>query len=140
MPSAVADAAIQQFVAKITASAGAVPDALAGLLLKLCARVASLERTTKAQALELDKLRKMPRLPAAMLEAATPKVKTGIDVATGAAVRIEPRRGRGRPQGRKDARPRAPRTKLVGGPALSFRDDFREVSPIIDEGSDEGLG
>jgi hypothetical protein len=83
MPSTapILDPEVRKFCLRVQAAAAAAPDAIAGLLLKLCARVANLEKVTKAQAVALDGLRKggVPGLlpfdlppPAALPEPAYP--------------------------------------------------------------------
>jgi hypothetical protein len=104
--SVVADPAICAFVERITASTAAVPDAIAALLLKLAFRVSKLELATEQQAKKLQQLVKQPK-PVPVVALAP--VMTGIDTATGAAVRIVPKRSRGRPLGSRDRIPRSSR-------------------------------
>jgi hypothetical protein len=105
---AITDPAVSDFVTKITASAAAVPDAIAALILRLAYRVSCLERTAEQQAKKLQQLAKQPK-PAPV--AALVRVMTGVDTATGAPVRIEPRRPRGRPLGSRDTHKRLSRAR-----------------------------
>jgi len=60
-------------------------------------------------------------------------VKTGIDVATGAPVRLEAQasRSRGRPTGRRDATPRARRRhRKPDGRALHHREDIEDFGGL----------
>jgi hypothetical protein len=111
MPSTtITDPAVKQFVAKLTASAAAAPDAIAGLLLKLCARVSNLETVTKAQAVAIDGLRKtgvsglLPELP--MPPPLEPPAYPARDAKPRARRTVK--RPVGRPKGRKDSHPRKP--------------------------------
>jgi hypothetical protein len=65
---AVVDPAITQFVTRVCESAGALPDSIAGLLLKLAARVSRLEQTVETQGAMLEKVRKQPMGGGADLE------------------------------------------------------------------------
>ena len=107
MPATI-DPAVSAFVEKISASTEGLADSIAALLLKLAVRVSSLERVTEQQAQKLERLAKRPQ-PAPIVPLAP--IMTGIDVASGAPVRIEPTRSRGRPPGSKDRydRPRRAR-------------------------------
>jgi hypothetical protein len=134
MPATITDPAVKQFVTKVTASAGAVPDAIAGLLLRLCARVSSLEQTAKAQAVELDRLRKTSSLlPPALLAAPPmePDAEPAFDAEAGALERSAVKRPVGRPRGRKDSHPRR-------APLRAPEDDGSRW--LVDRGSDEGVG
>src|SRR6516165_5121635 len=105
MPSAaITDPAVKQFVAKITASAAAAPDAIAGLLLKLCARVSTLEMAAKAQARQLDQLSRQSHalLPPGLL--AAPPIEPEAE--DGARARRAVKHPVGRPKGGTDSRPR----------------------------------
>jgi hypothetical protein len=100
------DPAVSDFVTKVSAGAAGLADSVAALLLRLAFRVSCLERTAAQQAQKLERLTKQPK-PAPV----TPLVPlmTGIDTATGAAVRVMPKRSRGRPPGSRDTYKRPPR-------------------------------
>jgi hypothetical protein len=107
------DPAAIQFVETVARGAASAGDSVAGILIRLLARVSALEKLAKAQALELDRLRKMPRLP--LTAAPREVVETGIDVRDGSPVRLERKVSRpvGRPKGSKDSRPRKRHLPLV---------------------------
>jgi hypothetical protein len=105
MPSAIADPAVCAFVERITASAAAVPDAIAALLLRLAFRVSNLERAVELQTKKLQQLAKQPK------SAPVVPIMTGIDTATGAPVRVLPKRSRGRPPGSRDTYRRPSRAR-----------------------------
>jgi hypothetical protein len=107
MPSAV-DPAVLTFIERITVGTAGLADSVAALLLRLAFRVSKLELATEQQAKKLQQLAKQPK-PAPV--AALARVMTGVDVATGAPVRIEPKRSRGRPLGSRDRRPRESRAR-----------------------------
>jgi hypothetical protein len=96
------------FVEKITTGTAGLADSVAALLLRLAFRVSNLERAVEQQTKRLQQLAKQPK-PAPVVALAP--VMTGIDTATGAAVRIEPKRPRGRPLGSRDSRPRPSRAR-----------------------------
>jgi hypothetical protein len=101
----IADPAVRQFVSKVAASTGAVPDAVAGLLLKLCARTSALERVVKEQAPQLDRLSRQSQ---ALLPADLPPPPPGFD-AEGDTPRPV-----GRPKGRRDGHPRRVPQRAAG--------------------------
>jgi hypothetical protein len=74
-------------------------------LLRLAFRVSNLERAVELQTKKLQQLAKQPK-PAPVVP-----IMTGIDAATGAPVRIEPKRSRGRPLGSRDTHKRPSRRR-----------------------------
>jgi hypothetical protein len=101
------DPVIRQFCLKITASAGAVPDSVAGLLLRLAARVASLEQKAKTQALRLDQLsRQSPSLlptelpPPPPLEPPAPRARAACRPSRGGQSQPPAKAGGARPAAR----------------------------------------
>jgi hypothetical protein len=105
--SATIDPSVFAFVQKISSGTAGLADSVAALLLKLAFRVSLLERVTKEQAKKLQQLAKRPQ-PAPITPA---PVMTGVDVLTGAPVRIMPKRSRGRPRGSLDTHKRPPRAR-----------------------------
>jgi hypothetical protein len=122
------DPAAIKFVEEIAKGASSIPDSIAGILLRLLGRVSSLETTSKQHALKLDKLAKQPRWPGSLPEPTLQKTLTGIDAATGAPVRIEPKRPVGRPPGSRDSAKRRPR-----GAELFHKEDLQ----LLDTGFDD---
>jgi len=94
----------EKFCLRIAASAAASPDAIAGLLLKLCARVSTLEHAAKTQALQLAQLSRQSQalLPAGLLAPPPP----GFAAEPGAPERPAGKPPGGRPKGRRDSHPR----------------------------------
>jgi len=139
--AAVTDPAIAAFVEQIAAGTNVAADSVAGLILRLVTRVGRLEKTVSEQGSKLDKLAQKPkpahaqssvraRRPAPMDHGV---VKTGIDVATGAPVRLETKasRPRGRPTGRRDATPRARRWhRKPDGRAVHRREDIEDLGSL----------
>jgi hypothetical protein len=113
MSRSAVDPALVHFVEQVGEGAGSIADSVAGLLLRLLARVASLEKTTQAQASKLDALTQPPKPKRAKTHDAATVIKSGID-AFGDPVRLEERirRPRGRPAGSRDSyqRHRPPRS------------------------------
>ena len=107
MPATI-DPAVLTFVEKIGSGTAGLTDSVSALLLRLAFRVSKLERVTKEQAQKLQQLAKQPK-PAPVVALAP--IMTGVDTATGAAVRIMPKRSRGRPPGSKDRYQRPPRAR-----------------------------
>ena len=107
MPATI-DPAVLTFVEKIGSGTAGLADSVSALLLRLAFRVSKLERVTKEQAQKLQQLAKQPK-PAPVVALAP--IMTGVDTATGAAVRIMPKRSRGRPPGSKDRYQRPPRAR-----------------------------
>jgi hypothetical protein len=102
MPSPIiADPAVITFVEKVSAGTAGLADSVAALLLKLAFRVSCLERAAEEQAAKLKQVDKLARAKPVPVVPLTP-IMTGVDVATGAPVRIEPKRSRGRPLGSRD--------------------------------------
>jgi hypothetical protein len=95
MSSVITDPAIAQFVERVAAGTNAAADSVAGLVLRLAGRVGALERKVEAQSNQIAKIGKLARAKPAPVVSLAP-IMTGIDTATGAAVRIEPKRSRGR--------------------------------------------
>jgi hypothetical protein len=100
------DPVASKFIEEVAKGATSVPDAIAGLLLRLCGRVASLEAATKKYRLDIDKLQKQPRYALTAPQAVIERELTGIDIRDGSPVHIVPKRPPGRPKGVKDSRPR----------------------------------
>jgi hypothetical protein len=97
------------------------------LLLRLAFRVSNLERAVEQQAKRLQQLAKQPK-PAPLVP--LNPIMTGIDTATGAAVRVMPKRSRGRPRGSLDTHKRAPRRR--------YHEQQAEVSSnYVDPGWDD---
>jgi len=102
MPSVIADPVIAQFVERVAAGANAAADSVAGLVLRLVGRVGALEKTVEAQGVRLKQVDKLARTKLAPVVVPLTPIMTGIDTATGAAVRVMPKRSRGRPLGSRD--------------------------------------
>jgi hypothetical protein len=108
--SVIADPVIAQFVERVAVGTNAAADSVAGLVLRLVGRVGALERKVEAQSSQIAKIDKLARAKPAPVVALAP-IMTGVDTATGAAVRIMPKRSRGRPPGSKDRHQRPPRAR-----------------------------
>jgi hypothetical protein len=112
--SATVDPAIAGFVARLGAVPNIAADSVAGLILRLLARVSRLEQAVQQHGKKLEALAKQPKpTTRARTHDAAPQtriVETGIDF-DGNPVRIEERirRPRGRPAGSRDQVPRARR-------------------------------
>jgi len=102
MPSVIADPVIAQFVERVAAGANAAADSVAGLVLRLVGRVGALEKTVEAQGVRLKQVDKLARTKLAPVVVPLTPIMTGIDTATGAPVRVMPKRSRGRPLGSRD--------------------------------------
>src|SRR6516225_1359946 len=107
--SVVTDPVIAQFVERVAAGANAAADSVAGLVLRLVGRVGALEKTVEAQGVRLKQVDKLARAKLAPVVVPLTPIMTGIDTATGAAVRVMPKRSRGRPRGSLDSYKRPPR-------------------------------
>jgi hypothetical protein len=127
MPSTAVDPGIARVIKAIGEGVTA-SDSIASLVLKILNRVNSLETIARQSNRRLDLLEKIPRSSWTTLAPATPKPMTGIDVATGAPVRIEPtiHRPVGRPKGKRDSTKRRPRNAL-----------FHQEDVLLDRGFDE---
>jgi hypothetical protein len=101
--ASVVDPAVLSFVERISAGSAGLADSVSALLLRLAFRTSKLERAVEQQAKRLQQLAKQPKPIVPIL--------TGVDVATGAAVRIEPKRPRGRPLGSRDTHKRSSRAR-----------------------------
>jgi hypothetical protein len=121
MSSPTNDAAISRLLDAIGSGVTA-RDATGNLLLRLCNRVGALEKLTAQQGKTIDRLAKEPRVPWSVPPAEKPM--TGIDAASGAPVKIEPRRAVGRPPGRRDSRPRRTTGRKLVGSMLYHREDL----------------
>jgi hypothetical protein len=106
----VADPAVLKFVESVAAGANAAADSVAGLVLRLVGRVGALEKTVKEQATKIEKIGKLAQAKSAPIAQLAPTM-TGVDVETGAPVRIMPRRPRGRPIGSRDTHKRPSRRR-----------------------------
>jgi hypothetical protein len=110
MPSVV-DPVVRSFVEAVNHEGVATTtDTVGGLFLRLINRVGVLERKVEAQSSQIAKIDKLARAKPAPVAALAP-VMTGVDVATGAPVRILPRRPRGRPAGSRDTYKRTSRAR-----------------------------
>jgi hypothetical protein len=110
MPSIVTDPAVIRFIETVNNGVDTAADSIAGLVLRLVGRVSTLEKAVEAQAARLkqvDKLARARRAPVAPLA----PIMTGIDVATGAPIRVQPKRSRGRPLGSRDTYQRPSRAR-----------------------------
>ena len=126
MPATI-DPAVLTFVEKIGSGTAGLADSVSALLLRLAFRVSKLERVTKEQAQKLQQLAKQPK-PAPVVALAP--IMTGVDTATGAAVRVMPKRSRGRPRGSLDTYKRSPRGR--------YHEQQAEVSSnYVDPGWDD---
>jgi len=99
--SPVVDPVILKFCARVAEGGASVPDGIAGLLLRLAGRVASLEKAAQVQAQTIEKLALQPRIPMGSSE--------NVEGRNGAAVGVEtpapsPPRPTG-PKGRVDSPP-----------------------------------
>jgi hypothetical protein len=121
--SPVVDPIVLKFCQRVTEGGAAVPDGIAGLLIRLAGRVAVLERTVA----KLDPGRAFPR-----------STDTGIEGRNGDAVGPErdsaPARPAphsiGRPKGRVDSPPPRSRQRTIG---WSHREDLEfETSRLVD--------
>ena len=131
--AAVTDPAIAAFVEQIAAGTNVAADSVAGLILRLVTRVGRLEKTVSEQGSKLDKLARKPWPAKPARTASARVVETGIDVATGAPVRLETKasRPRGRPAGRRDATPRARRWhRKPDGRAVHRREDIEDLGSL----------
>jgi hypothetical protein len=106
MPSVV-DPAVLSFVERISAGSAGLAESVASLLLRLAFRVSKLELATEQQAKKLQQLAKQKPAPGVPLV----PIMTGVDVATGSAIRIMPKRSRGRPAGSRDTYKRSSRAR-----------------------------
>jgi hypothetical protein len=104
----IADPVVAQFIERVAAGTNAAADSVAGLVLRLVGRVGALERKVEAQSSQIAKIDKLVRAKPAPIVPVAP-IMTGVDVETGAAVRIMPKRSVGRPLGSRDRRPRPSR-------------------------------
>ena len=132
--AAVTDPAIAAFVEQIAAGTNVAADSVAGLILRLVTRVGRLEKTVSEQGSKLDKLARKPWPAKPARTASARVVETGIDVATGAPVRLETKasRPRGRPTGRRDATPRARRWhRKPDGRAVHRREDIEDLGRLV---------
>ena len=111
MPSVIADPAVVKFIETVGNGASAAADSVAGLVLRLVGRVGALEKTVEAQGVRLKQVDKLARTKLAPVVVPLTPIMTGVDTATGAAVRIMPKRSRGRPPGSKDRYQRPPRAR-----------------------------
>jgi hypothetical protein len=153
LPSSVdLDPAVRKFCERVTEGGAAVPDGIAGLLLRLAGRVGALEAKSRDHDVKLDKLSKQPRLSVLeekmlerkCLEQNAPM--TGVDggrngASDGPERDSAPARPAphsiGRPKGRPDSPRYAPRQRTGG--IWSHREDLEiEVAHIVDHDWDAG--
>ena len=109
MPSVIADPAVVKFIETVGNGASAAADSVAGLVLRLVGRVGALEKAVEAQGVKLKQVDKLARTKLAPVVVPLTPIMTGVDTATGAPVRIMPKRSRGRPRGSLDTYKRPPR-------------------------------
>ena len=87
MPSVIADPAVVKFIETVGNGASAAADSVAGLVLRLVGRVGALEKTVEAQGVRLKQIDKLARTKLAPVVVPLTPIMTGVDTATGAAVR-----------------------------------------------------
>jgi hypothetical protein len=130
MPSVIADPAVVKFIETVGNGASAAADSVAGLVLRLVGRVGALEKTVEAQGVRLKQIDKLARTKLAPVVVPLTPIMTGVDTATGAAVRVMPKRSRGRPRGSLDTYKRSPRGR--------YHEQQAEVSSnYVDPGWDD---
>jgi hypothetical protein len=127
------DPAARRFIEEVSRGAAAVPDSIAGLLLKLAARVTSLERIVGSIAL--------PGLDPSPSCKTAPGIEGRNDGAVGPERDSAPARPAphaGRPKGRVDSQSRYVPRQRTGGIWPHREDHEIEVAHIVDRDWDRG--